>query len=347
MAGLDLPRLTSLRAFAALAVFGYHIGKDTPWGPGGTTMRLGFVGVGFFFILSGFVLTWSTRPGTTARRFWTRRFARVYPSHFVMYLVAFVVPVLPFAVNQAAAVTNPLLIQAWFPQWPIAFGMNAVSWSLSCEAFFYLCAPFLMRRAHRMTDRQLVAAFGGWFLLMSAVAMVAGFEGSFDIYAYTNPLVRSGEFALGILAAMLVLRGRVQRIPVTAAVALVAGAWSLLNFRLLPQSVVDVCFDIPFLLLVLAGATTDLSGRRGVLSHRSLVYAGQVSFCFYLVHELVILNGGLIWNDWATSKLQAVVLAAAVLAVAFACAAALHHLVEKPCQRWIRRRWDAAEPAAV
>ena len=35
--GEDLPRLTSLRAFAALAVFFFHIARNTSWGPGGIT----------------------------------------------------------------------------------------------------------------------------------------------------------------------------------------------------------------------------------------------------------------------------------------------------------------------
>lgn len=335
-AGRDLPRLTSLRAFAALLVFGYHIGHDTTWGPGGTTFRQGFVGVAFFFILSGFVLTWSTRPGSSVRTFWERRYARVYPSHFVMYLVAFLVPALAYPVNLGAAITNPLMIQAWFPQWEIVFGMNAVSWSLSCEAFFYLCAPFVISRAHKWSDGRLIAVLGGWFVLMTGVALAAGFNHTMDIYAYTNPLVRSGEFALGVLAAMLVLRGRVARVPISAALAALAAVWLLTNFRTLPQSTVDVCFDVPFLLLVVAGATTDIANRQGLLTQSFLIYAGQVSYCFYLVHELVILNGNRLWASWPRNTVEAIALTVGVLVVAFACAALLHHAVEKPAQRFLR-----------
>ena len=51
-----LPRLTSLRAFAALAVFVFHLHAEDvaslPWG----IARIGGTGVAFFFVLSGFVL---------------------------------------------------------------------------------------------------------------------------------------------------------------------------------------------------------------------------------------------------------------------------------------------------
>jgi peptidoglycan/LPS O-acetylase OafA/YrhL len=40
-------------------------------------------GVSFFFVLSGFVLTWSARPDDIATGFWRRRIARIYPVHLV------------------------------------------------------------------------------------------------------------------------------------------------------------------------------------------------------------------------------------------------------------------------
>ena len=87
--GIGLPRLTGLRWYAALLVFLYHAETFVP-------IRLlrpfnfGTVGVTFFFVLSGFVLTWSTRPDLPASTFYRRRFARIYPSYFVMFLLTVV-----------------------------------------------------------------------------------------------------------------------------------------------------------------------------------------------------------------------------------------------------------------
>src|SRR5947209_4696914 len=74
-ARIELLRLTSLRAFAALAVFGFHTGTDLGWWPGRHLLGLGYAGVTFFFVLSGFVLTWATSPTTPART--ERHYARL------------------------------------------------------------------------------------------------------------------------------------------------------------------------------------------------------------------------------------------------------------------------------
>src|SRR5919107_1067497 len=77
----SLPSLTGLRWMAALLVFGLHV-HNFGWF-GGTGGRLvswafgaGATGVSFFFVLSGFVLTWSARPRDRALAFWRRRVAR-------------------------------------------------------------------------------------------------------------------------------------------------------------------------------------------------------------------------------------------------------------------------------
>ncbi|WP_153006429.1 acyltransferase [Leucobacter sp. G161] len=53
-----------------------------------TLVLFGNSGVAFFFVLSGFVLTYSARPATTTRNFYWRRFGRIYPAHIVALLLA-------------------------------------------------------------------------------------------------------------------------------------------------------------------------------------------------------------------------------------------------------------------
>ncbi|GEK84954.1 acyltransferase family protein [Microbacterium aerolatum] len=84
-----LDSLTSLRWWAALAVFFFHVRNIVPL-PGvvGELARYGNFGVAFFFILSGFVLTWSWQPSVGIGTFYWRRFARIYPLHIVTLLAA-------------------------------------------------------------------------------------------------------------------------------------------------------------------------------------------------------------------------------------------------------------------
>src|SRR5690242_14192774 len=96
-----LPSLTGLRFVAALCVFAYHAWLPIPalrlvnddgvaYGVYGKVSQAGGLGVGFFFVLSGFVLTWSARPGDTPKSFWRRRIVKIYPNYAVAWLLAMV-----------------------------------------------------------------------------------------------------------------------------------------------------------------------------------------------------------------------------------------------------------------
>ena len=86
----NIPSLTALRFVAAAAVFAFHIDHTfLPGAFGALTplVRKGYLGVDFFFILSGFILTHVYAPQMDAgtfksRAFFAHRFARVYPVHF-------------------------------------------------------------------------------------------------------------------------------------------------------------------------------------------------------------------------------------------------------------------------
>src|SRR6202008_2295743 len=84
-----LPSLTGLRFVAAFGVFGLHayslVKLTDPIARRGAQLLFdaGDLGVSFFFVLSGFVLTWSARPGRGPLRFWQGRIARIWPAYLV------------------------------------------------------------------------------------------------------------------------------------------------------------------------------------------------------------------------------------------------------------------------
>lgn len=84
-----LDGLTGLRWWAAFIVFLYHMLIFAPV-PGllSELFSYGYFGVTFFFVLSGFVLTWSARSNVPVSTFYWRRFARIWPSHIVALLLA-------------------------------------------------------------------------------------------------------------------------------------------------------------------------------------------------------------------------------------------------------------------
>jgi peptidoglycan/LPS O-acetylase OafA/YrhL len=324
-----LPRLTALRAFAALFVFTYHMQlfgiafqNDLPF-------RFGYSGVSFFFILSGFVLTWSMSSNATRRAFYRRRFARVYPAYLAMLGIAYLFP-FPSVPGHAAVYTLSavFLVQAWAPHSvPTVYAVNPVSWSLSCEAFFYAFLPFLypILRYLRPWGRWILA--GIWFAPM-AVAVIYGayHAATWSLLDFTFPLIRSGEFVIGVVAAMEIRRG--WRMPRFVALLIIAASvfMVLKVSQLVP--IPNIELDPLWLAVIVLAAQSDIANRAGPLRLRPLVYAGEVSYAFYLVHQFVLLH---LSADLGLGK--KVALLSLVTAAVFAIA--LHHVVERPMQRLI------------
>lgn len=335
-----LSRLTSLRAFAALAVFLSHLDiRGGTVGPAGPLVAYGYLGVGFFFVLSGFVLTWSYAPGSGVGAFYVRRFARIWPSHAVMLVAALLAPVTIIDASAAQLLPTAALVQTWVPGVLDPYWLNGVSWSLSCEVAFYLVLPLLLPLLLRRGARTRWGLAVGWWAAAGAVtaAVVLMTSGWADA-AYTYPPLRFGEFLLGVAAALELRRGRRFHDGELAALALLGVAGVVLTRAHFP--VPDAGAALTFLAIVVWAAQRDLNAVGGILTRRSFVYAGEVSFAFYLVHELVLLNVSHITglHGWAA---DAVLVPATCLA-----ALALHTVVERPCERRLRALAGQARRAA-
>jgi len=359
MAGSGVARarlntLTGLRFFAALAVVLIHVGPRfarANWLL--TADNLGYVGVSFFFLLSGFVLTWSY-SGASARRFWWLRFARVWPAQFVLALFALTVLAarehIPGRWGRGAEL---LLLQAWSPDVRVYYGGNGVAWSLSAEMFFYLLFPLVIVGLLRLRGRGLLITAAATLIVMAAAPLIARAVGISDAtYAwlfFVFPPYRFAEFLLGMVLARAMQLG--LRLPAPgwtalgATAGLVVAMWWLTDLALHTGTVAQRPFVallmLPFFAaLLLAGATRDLDGshRRWWLGSRPLVLLGEWSFALYLVHKpLFLLTDH--WNWWHnTGGLSALAAFFAYLACALAAAALVHHFVEKPIERALRRQ---------
>jgi len=335
-----LESLTGLRFIAAFAVFGIHLVDVhvTPaYSPLHHVFGAGATGVSFFFILSGFVLTWSHQSGDTAPRFIRRRIARIYPLHVLTWVAAGVIltyflavpPVLP-------ALANLLLIGPWINS-PHYYGaMNAPSWSLGCEMLFYILFPLLLPvvgflgRRVRLT---LVPAFVVFCFLWAVVCQPATNGTTRYWVLYPFPLTRLGEFVIGIILAMEVKQRRLPQVPLSLAGLLAAAAFIGASFVPTAFGFVSVTL-LPFMLLIVAAAQADVSSRQTILSGRIMVRLGAWSFALYLVHIEVIFVLDQIWRTPSPASAAAFGLVAFALSLGLAGAA--HHFVERPAERALR-----------
>lgn len=340
--------MTGLRFFAALAVVFCHVGAQFTDRRSLTVLAsYGYVGVTFFFVLSGFVLTWSANT-TGVRRFLWLRFCRVWPLQFLLMVVAFTVLASREKVTGPLGhVADVLLLQAWSPQQGVYYGGNGVSWSLSCEMFFYLLFPFVIGPLSRLRARGLVVTGSATVLVLTMTPVLAlnlhaqGFTTYWLFFIF--PPYRFGEFLLGMVLARAVHLGLRMPMPGLAALGAVGGLglvlWRLTEFTVRTGSLVSrpyvALLALPlFALLLLAGATADLAGRRTGLNWWLPVRLGAWSFALYLVHKpLFLLTQG--W--WpGPGGLTGAAAGVVFVVAATALAAALHYVAERPLERYLR-----------
>jgi peptidoglycan/LPS O-acetylase OafA/YrhL len=132
----------------------------------GRLVHAGRSGVSFFYILSGFVLTYNYRDWfqTDTKRwasFASARMARVYPmylasvffalplvlwekAHFGAELSAIAHSSLAPRGMALSFIANTLCLQPLLPTPEVHLLWSSVNWSIPCELFFYACFPFLM-----------------------------------------------------------------------------------------------------------------------------------------------------------------------------------------------------------
>lgn len=372
----QLPALTGLRFLAALLIVCHHITRHfrpglipvphTVLGP--VTLGInavlyeGNAAVSFFFVLSGFILayTYIQKDGHlrgTLRRYYVARIGRVYP----VYLLAFVVAALPFAMQAGAdqprlrlitLLSGLTLTQTWPQLWGqnVAYSWNDPGWSLSVEAFFYLVFPLLALAIGRLRFWTLVAFIACVALCgMYLPGLVIGPSCARHLTAVacadivdTLPPLRLPEFVLGLALGALVVRWPdVVRFSLPLGLVLAA---CVLSLCLLAARVTFSSAALPLCWIALVCAGARGRGRLGAaLGSRPVVRLGEASYALYLLH----------WPLWfwitralgvpqalPASRDPAAVplsLAYVVLCVAFSLFA--YRFVETPARHAIRRRW--------
>jgi hypothetical protein len=185
-----LPALTGLRTILALTILLFH------FTPNGLTwashprftlyplIDIGYVFVSFFFLISGFILSYNYagRPQpVNAADFWMARLSRLYPVYALTMAISIPMLMAEWVARSRTqfvegVITTPLLLQGFFPR--IATFWNTVSWTLSCEVVLYLLFPYLLRlRWPRGTGKLLAMVVALWL-----VGLIPH-----TIYLFTNP----------------------------------------------------------------------------------------------------------------------------------------------------------------
>ncbi|QNE32423.1 acyltransferase [Sphingomonas sp. NBWT7] len=286
-----LHSLQYLRAIAALLVVYFHAVDQVIRLTGSSSLPpVGASGVDIFFVLSGFVMWWTTSGrDTSPRDFILKRIVRVAPLYWILTLC---VAALSLAIPRLLQSTqfdgwhiamSLLFLPAWHPLLPAGTQGALVpvivpGWTLNVEVAFYL----LFALALRFSERQRP-----WIILfLLATLYVAGrtIFSSTPFRFYGTDLL--AEFAAGLLLARLI-----GHLPRTRPLA-----WAFVFALALPAMLVmdglhppvpqSIHLGVPALLIVLCAVQVERAG--GLRRSAFLALLGNASYSIYLSHIFTV-----------------------------------------------------------
>jgi hypothetical protein len=304
------PKLAWIQALRGIAVIlvvlthARYTFSDTPtWPLAEQLLRPGAMGVDLFFVISGFIMVYTTRHarGTPAESldFLVRRFARIWPLYVVVVCAWLIATNRGFAwLTDWPQIKNLLLTISFQPvnlEHPPFFDVTLpLGWTLNFEMYFYLVFGLCM-----LLGRARLLFVAGWIVL-TVVALPMLKRGlTLDVLtnfrfslAYlnlmTSPIIL--EFLAGVAIGWLYLQDwfllRSQKlVRHLVFLALCGGIWGLWgrlwNFH--GPTKWGAVVALVVLVLALASKTVTLAPPA------VLVWLGTISFSLYLSHTTVFL----------------------------------------------------------
>jgi peptidoglycan/LPS O-acetylase OafA/YrhL len=313
-----------------------------------------YTGVGFFFLLSGFLITYRYYDSINAGGIWkqdyfVKRFARIYPVYFLLVTIVIIINKNFDAIY---LLQNYTLTHNLFFLFQSAGTAISPSWTLTVEECFYLLAPIIIF----LTKRFGIALP---FCISIAVYLIFLFT-----YGEGSPLTKNGfgfsidsffgrffEFYVGIFLAKIVRKRENKKHENTGTAFLTFTAIILIALLLIPLIYVlnketeikyAVMLIVNNLLLPLPvgmlyfGLIFERTFIRKILSSNFFRLCGRSSYAFYLLHIPVInFIGNPLLQKYFASNYNAYVIV--VLIITFFLSILLFFFYEEPMNKLIKR----------
>lgn len=370
--------LDGLRGAAALMVVWYHVFEGFAFAEGTAidVFNHGLLAVDFFFMLSGFVISYAyddrwQAPGArrlTLGNFFKRRLIRLHPMLMMGALIGCISFLLQGSVTWNGTATPfswvmvaLLLTLLFIPAYPGAgyevrgngemFPLNGPSWSLFFEYIGNIVYALLIRRLSNRALMALVAVTGAlwsWF----AVSNVSGYDAlgvgwTLDTVNFFGGFLRMMfPFTMGMLISRYFKPVRVRGIFWIS----IAMLFALFSLPFIPADslpgVSGISLNSLFELLATAIVFPVIvwlaasGATTDTVSTRLCKFLGDISYPLYIVHYPVmyLFYAWLIENKLYTlGETWPVVIM--VLAINISLAYACLKLYDEPVRRWLTKRW--------
>jgi peptidoglycan/LPS O-acetylase OafA/YrhL len=296
----EIVLLTPMRGIAAIFVVFYHAKLQLPNLSYGFIFARSYLWVDFFFILSGFIISYVYRDSILTNKnykeFFVARFARIYPLHlFVLTLfiivesTRFIIPTnfAPFTAatkTVSSIFTNLFLIHSWGIHQNLTW--NSPSWSISTEWAAYLTFPTLSFIIMKWKKSIFLVAVIIVFSILSAISI---YNGSLDI-TYDYGVFRCIlEFFLGMSLYYFYKNDKRVEFFNNDIIMLFTLLTIILLISRPSLAAYDFFIVILFTILVLSLASYEQGIFNKIIGNKFLKLLGDISYSIYLTHVFILM----------------------------------------------------------
>lgn len=300
--------LQSLRFFAIFLVFLAHMSffKDTQYANVYDVFFNdgGVAGVGFFFLLSGFVIMYSyynkidNYSFNTTKKFFIKRVKKFYPLHIVTFIVSiplFIGLLQTNLMNEIVKMTlNVALLQSFIPLNSVNFSYNGVAWFLSTSLLFYILTPFIIVQFKKLDYKYLLPMLIFFYFIQLIFVFINIDNPNASWIVYVNPFYRIFDFMIGGILGIMYLKNK-EKVKYNEKVFSTLEIISITLFVIayLNARNIDIIFRYsvyytPFFIFILYVFSIEKGFlSKKVFSKDQFVYLGTISFEFFMIHQLV------------------------------------------------------------
>jgi exopolysaccharide production protein ExoZ len=306
----------------------------------GNFFKFGGSGVDIFFVLSGFIITWSNRQyianPSAIGKFLKKRLIRIFPIYWIIISFFLLLQVLlPSFYRTHFVFTIPDILNTYLLL-PNHKMVNGVSWSLTNEIFFYFLFTTAILLSQKKYSLLLLLLFFTVLMLPPAIPFLTINKNNFiDLLFFPMNI----EFILGITVVLLL-----DKFPQKWSIPLLGTGILLFIFSafLFNKGIFFfsngynrvLMFGIPSFIIILALVKYELAVN--IKPVKLLLSLGDASYSIYLFHlPVVAAFFKIITNISVTSHLLLVLLSMMLLSAICFAGIIIYKKIEKPMIKWL------------
>jgi mycarose O-acyltransferase len=203
-------------------------------------------------------------------------------------------------------VENLILVHTWFTNSAeVRQGWNGVSWTLSCELFFYLNAPIIFNYIiHKYSEQIILKYITYLWSITIAISIYAELHkyDNLNNFLWFSPYIHILGFAAGATIAKAILSDKLPVLMNAYKLLLILVTIVLIylcfNYSNEKKSNVTWLFVYPIFLVIIAKiAQLDINNKITILNYKILITLGEASFCIYMIHAwLIVIYKNILFN---------------------------------------------------